>query len=80
MLRKTYGEIIADPKKAKADFMRLGGERIKFFDRAQLHKTEVENILTKITPGLIIIDNMVLVPNVSFKTISEAVELIKKNL
>lgn len=58
MLRKTYGEIIADPKKAKADFMRLGGERIKFFDRAQLHKTEVENILTKVNPGLIIIDNM----------------------
>lgn len=29
---------------------------------------------------IIIIDNMVLVPNVSFKTISEAVELIKKNL
>lgn len=58
ILNKTYGEILANPKKAKEDFYRKGGDRLRFFDRPQLTKKEIEYILTKINPGLIIIDNM----------------------
>ena len=58
MLGRTYSEILETPEQSEEEFNRQGGSRIRFVDRPVLIKEEMEAIIKRANPGLIVIDNI----------------------
>jgi hypothetical protein len=59
VLRWDYQQIMANPKKARDLFYQsIGGDKIKFYDRATLDRRFIEKAIERGNPKLIIIDNM----------------------
>jgi len=58
VLGLTYNQYISNPKAAQERFYAAGGEKIVFIDRPVLYRNEMERVLDKYNPGLIVTDNL----------------------
>ena len=58
MLGLTLTELFSDIEGNKQKYMELGGECLKIFDSASIHRKQVEQIVRELQPSLIIFDQL----------------------
>lgn len=58
MLEVPYHKLLENPNESERVFHEKGGGKIVFIDRPVLHRREMESILERSNPGLIVIDSL----------------------
>lgn len=58
MLGCTLTELFSDTKGNKQRYMERGGDKIKIFDSAAIHRRQVEQVVRELSPSLVIFDQI----------------------
>lgn len=58
MLGVTLPELFSDVQRHKREYLERGGDKIKIFDSAAIHRTQVEQLVREFKPSLIIFDQI----------------------